>query len=98
MKKVLVLGALAPWILVWIVVRGNELSWPPGELTMIAGLIASVLILYIGLLDQPGDNQNFVSLDVGWFLGLLAALLIVAGGAMSQMARGGVSRRPPGSF
>ena len=33
----LLVGALAPWILVWIVVRGHELSWPPGEVTMIVG-------------------------------------------------------------
>jgi hypothetical protein len=94
----LVLGALAPWILVWIVVRGHELSWPPGEVTMIAGLIAVVLILYLGIVDQPGRNQNFVSLDIGWYLGLVGAFGIVVGGAISQMRRGGVARKPPGSF
>jgi hypothetical protein len=94
----LALGALAPWILVWIVVRGHELSWPPGEVTMIAGMIAAVLTMYLGIIDQPGRNQNFVSLDFGWYLGLMGAVGIVIGGAISQMRRGGVARKPPGSF
>ena len=94
----LVLASLAPWILFWIVVRANELSWPPGELTMIAGMIAIVLILYNGLLDQPGENPNVVGLDIGWYVGLVGTLGVIVGGAISQMARGGVRRKPPGSF
>ena len=58
----LVMGAFAPWILVWIVVRGHELTWPPGEVTMIVGAIAATLILYNGIVDQAGTNQEFVSL------------------------------------
>ena len=92
----LVGAALAPWILVWIVVRGHELSWPPGEVTMIVGAIATTLILYNGIVDRVGANREFVSLDIGWYLGLLGALMIVAGGAISQITRGGVTRRPSG--
>jgi hypothetical protein len=98
MDLLLVAAAVAPWILVWIVVRGHTLSWPPGEVTMIVGAIASTLILYNGLVDRVGTTRQFVSLDIGWFLGLLGALLIVAGGAISQIRRGGVTRRPPGTF
>jgi hypothetical protein len=94
----LVLGALAPGILVWIVVRGHELSWPPGEVTMISGAVAATLILYNGVVDQAGTNQEFVSLGVGWYLGLAGSLMIIAGGAISQIRRGGVTRRPPGTF
>jgi hypothetical protein len=94
----LVMGAFAPWILVWIVVRGHELTWPPGEVTMIVGAIAATLILYNGIVDQAGTNQEFVSLGIGWYLGLLGSLMIVAGGAISQITRGGVTRRPPGTF
>src|SRR5688572_19605827 len=94
----LVLGALAPLILVWIVVRGHELSWPPGEVTMIVGAIATTLILYNGIVDRVGSTREFVGLDIGWYLGLLGALMIVAGGAISQITRGGVTRRPPGTF
>jgi hypothetical protein len=94
----LVMGAFAPWILVWIVIRGHELSWPPGEVTMIVGAVAGTLILYNGIVDQAGTNQEFVTLGVGWYLGLLASLMIIAGGAISQIRRGGVTRWPPGSF
>jgi hypothetical protein len=94
----LVMGAFAPWILVWIVIRGHELSWPPGEVTMIVGAVAGTLILYNGIVDQAGENQEFVKLGVGWYLGLLASLMIIAGGAISQIRRGGVTRRPPGTF
>src|SRR3954451_11688200 len=94
----LVAGAAAPLILVWIVVRGHELSWPPGEVTMIVGAVATTLILYNGVVDRVGENRSFVSLELGWFLGLLGALLIIVGGAISQITRGGVRRRPPGTF
>jgi hypothetical protein len=94
----LIAGAAAPWILVWIVVRGHELSWPPGELTAIVGITAAALILYNGLVDRVGDERSFVSLDVGWFVGLLGALTLLTGAATSQMQRGGAVRRPPGVF
>jgi len=97
MNVLLVLAALAPWILVWIVVRGHRLSWPAGEVTMIVGAIASTLILYNGVISRPGARE-FVSLDYGWYIGLLGALMIVAGGAISQVSRGGVTRKPPGTF
>jgi hypothetical protein len=95
---VLAAGAIAPLILVWIVIRGHELSWPPGEVTMIVGAIATTLILYNGIVDRAGDNRSFVSIHVGWGLGLLGALMIIVGGAISQISRGGVRRRPPGTF
>jgi hypothetical protein len=98
MDLLLVGAAIAPWILVWIVIRGHTLSWPPGEVTMIVGAIASTLILYNGLVDRVGPTREFVSLDIGWYLGLLGSLAIVAGGAISQIRRGGVTRRPPGTF
>jgi hypothetical protein len=98
MDLLLTAAAIAPWILVWIVIRGHTLSWPPGEVTMIVGAIAATLILYNGLVDRVGDTREFVSLDVGWYLGLVGALMIVGGGAISQIRRGGVERRPPGTF
>ena len=94
----LVAAAAAPLILVWIVVRGHELSWPPGEVTMIVGAIATTLIVYNGVVDRVGENRNFVDLDLGWLLGLIGALAIIVGGGISQVRRGGVVRRPPGTF
>jgi hypothetical protein len=98
MDLLMVAAALAPWILVWIVVRGHELSWPPGEVTMISGAAAATLILYNGVIDRVGATREFVHLDIGWYLALLGSLAIVAGGAISQVRRGGVTRRPPGTF
>jgi hypothetical protein len=97
MDFLLVGAAIAPWILVWIVVRGHTLSWPPGEVTMIVGAIAATLILYNGVISRPGARE-FVGLDIGWYLGLLGSFAIVGGGAISQITRGGVERRPPGTF
>jgi hypothetical protein len=97
MDLLMVAAAIAPWILVWIVIRGHRLSWPAGEVTMMVGAIASTLILYNGVISRPGARE-FVSLDYGWYLGLLGALGIVGGGAISQIRRGGVTRKPPGTF
>src|SRR3954466_15363308 len=94
---VLAAGAIAPLILVWIVIRGHELSWPPGEVTMIVGAAAATLVLYNGVVDRVGDTREFVSLDIGWYVALLGSLGIVAGGAISQIRRGGVRRKPPGT-
>src|SRR5919198_1959835 len=51
LRWLLILGALAPLILAWIIVRGHQLAWAPGELTMVAGLIAVVLVVYNGVID-----------------------------------------------
>lgn len=98
MDFLLTAAAIAPLILVWIVIRGHTLSWPPGEVTMIVGAIAATLILYNGVVDRVGATREFVSLDIGWYLALLASLMIVGGGALSQITRGGVTRKPPGTF
>jgi len=74
------------------------LSWPPGEVTAIVGITAAALILYNGLIDRVGENRSFVSLDVGWYLGLTGAITMLVGAAAVQMARGGAKRRPPGTF
>jgi hypothetical protein len=91
-------AAVAPFILVWIIVRGHELSWPPGELTAIVGITAAALILYNGIVDRAGEDPSLIDLKYGWFVGLLGALLIIAGAATVMMMRGGDVRRPPGVF
>ena len=54
----LLLAAIAPPILAYIVVRGHKLSWAPGELTMVAGFTAFVLIAYNGIIDPPGVRER----------------------------------------
>jgi len=94
----LVAGAFAPLILVWIIIRGHELSWPPGEVTAIVGITASALIVYNGLIDRVGTERSAVHLEFGWYAGVLASVILLLGAANVQMLRGGAPRRPPGVF
>jgi hypothetical protein len=94
----LVAGAAAPFILIWIIIRGHELSWPPGEVTAIVGITAAALILYNGLVDRVGEERSFISLDIGWYLALLATLLMLVSAGMTRLRHGGEKRRPPGTF
>ncbi|MBA3300648.1 MAG: hypothetical protein H0T15_02165 [Thermoleophilaceae bacterium] len=93
----LVAACLAPFILAYIILRGNELSWRPGEVTMIVGMIAFALILLNGLiLGKPGEPPSETSFRVGWFVGLLGATMIMVGGFARQNV-GGRTRKPPGA-
>lgn len=92
----LALACVAPFILAWIVVRGHELTWRPGEVTMIVGMTAAVLIVLNGvILGKPGPDPVDISLGIGWYLGLLGALGILTGGLLRQ-AVGARARKPPG--
>jgi hypothetical protein len=91
----LLAAAAAPLILAWVILRDHELSWPRGEMTAVVGMIAIVLVLYVGLIDRPGAPSGQISLKFGWFLSVLACALIVVGGAVRA---GGTERprKPPG--
>jgi hypothetical protein len=92
----LVAACAAPFILAWIVMRQHALSWRPGEVTMIVGMTAGVLILLNGIiLGKPGGPDSEISLKVGWFVGMLGALCICAGGVYRQ-AEGEHEKKPPG--
>jgi hypothetical protein len=92
----LALACIAPFVLAWIVIRGHALTWRPGEVTMIVGMVAAVLILLNGvILGKPGTDPVAISLQIGWFVGLLGALGILAGGVVRQSV-GARARKPPG--
>jgi hypothetical protein len=93
----LTLACIAPFILAWIVVRGHALTWRPGEITMIVGMTATVLIVLNGVvLGKPGGSDAVgIKFDYGWFLGLIGALGILTGGLLRQ-AIGDRTRKPPG--
>jgi hypothetical protein len=95
-RWLLLLAAIAPFVLAWIVVRDHALSWPRGELTMVIALTAAVLILYVGVVSRPGEPSGVVDLDYGWFVALLGSLLMF-GGSVSRQQETAVARRPPGS-
>jgi hypothetical protein len=94
----LILAALAPFILSWIVIRGHALSWPRGEMTAVVGLTAFVLIVFNGLIDKPQDGIE-ISLSYGYWLALLASIgIFVSGGFRAVESGGGGQRKPPATF
>jgi hypothetical protein len=94
----LILAALAPFILSWIVMRGHALSWPRGELTAIVGLTAFVLIAFNGIIDKPQDGVE-IGLAYGYWLALLASVgIFISGGFRAVESGGGAQRKPPATF
>lgn len=95
LRWLLLLAALAPPILAWIIARGHKLSYPTGEMTMIAGFTAAVLIAYNGIIDRPGSNiaESGVSLDWGYWVALVGALLIAGVGYARSLESGARARR-----
>jgi hypothetical protein len=100
LRWLLLLAALAPAILAWILVRGHKLSWAPGEMTMVAGFAATVLIAYNGIIDRPGTGpaEIGVGLDYGYWLALLAAIVIAGTGFTRSLESGErKTRKAPGT-
>jgi len=94
----LILAALAPFILSWIVMRGHALSWPRGEMTAVVGLIAFVLVAFNGIIDKPQDGLE-MGLGLGYWLALLASFVIfLSGGFRAVESGGGAQRKPPATF
>ena len=94
-RFLLLLAAIAPFILAWIIVREHRLSWPRGELTAVVGLTALTLILVKGFIFKPGEPTGQISLSYGYFLALIASILILIG-AFVRSTEIGRTRKPPG--
>jgi hypothetical protein len=98
MKWLLLAACLAPFILAYIIVRGHGLSWRPGEITMIVGMIAFALILLNGIiLGRPGGQTRTnvdIHLEIGYLIGLIGAFLISFGGFRRQAED--IKAKPPG--
>jgi hypothetical protein len=94
----LIAAATAPFILCWIVARGHKLTWKPGEVTMVVGVTAFVLVLCNGIiLGRPEDSGGSVeiSLQIGYPVALIASLVLAASGFLRQ-SRYTEGRKPPG--
>jgi hypothetical protein len=88
-------ACIAPFVLAYIIMRGHELSWRPGEVTAIVGIIAFVLILLNGIvLGKPGGPSGTISFGIGYPIALLGAFGIIASGFVRQLEDAG--RKPPG--
>jgi hypothetical protein len=85
----------APFILAYIVARNAELSWKPGEVTMIVGIAAVVLILCNGLILGKPKPAIEVSLSYGWLVGLIGAIGLFASGFLRQALHTD-AKKPPG--
>jgi hypothetical protein len=95
LRWALVAGAAAPFILTWIVARGHKLTWKPGEVTMIVGMVAFVLILCNGIiLGKPAPGIE-VGLAWGYLAGLLGAVAMTVAGFLRQALHSDV-KKPPG--
>ena len=94
---IMVLLAVAPVILTWIIARGHKLSWRPGEVTMVAGMAGVTLVLCNGIILGKPEPDVDLSLAIGWYLALLACLLIVTAGFQRQALHATGLRKPPGS-
>ena len=95
LRYLLLAAAVSPIVLLYIVIRDHELSWPRGEMTAVIGIIAFGLVAYVGVIDRPGEPPSEISLDFGWFIALLGTILIAIGGSYraSTTER---PRKPPG--
>jgi hypothetical protein len=90
-------AALAPIVLLYIVVRDHELSWPRGEMTAVIGIIAFGLVVYQGVIDRPGEPPSEIELEIGWYIALLGTILITVGGSY-RASTTDRPRKPPGVF
>ena len=93
----LLAGAVAPLILAWIIYRGHALSWPRGEVTAVSAIAALGLIIYVTIINKPGDTSSLTHLRFGVLVSLFGAALMLAGSATraSSVER---PRKPPGTI
>jgi hypothetical protein len=93
----LIIAAVIPLVVAWMIARGGRDRFRPGEAVMIAGIYATVLVALNGLvLGIPGEQTVDASLRWGYVVAFVGALALAAGGLLRQSRdlRGG--RRPPG--
>jgi hypothetical protein len=95
LRYLLLIAAVAPGILAWIIVRGHALSWPRGELTAVTALLALTMIVFRGIIDKPGAPPAEIGITGGWWLALVAGFMILAG-SVWRAQESGARRKPPG--
>jgi hypothetical protein len=96
LRYFLLLAAVAPAILAWIIIRGHALSWPRGELTAVTALAALTMTVFRGVIDRPGTPPGEIGTAWGWFLALVGGLLILLGAVARARESAAARRKPPG--
>lgn len=97
LRWVLLVMAIAPFILAYIVARDHQLTWARGELTAVLSIAAVGLLLYVGVIDRPGTPSGQIELRVGWYISLLGSILMLAGAAL-RTGETERRRKPPGTI
>jgi hypothetical protein len=95
LRYVFLLAALAPLVLLYIVLRDHELSWPRGEMTAVIAVAAFGFVIYLGVIDRPGEPPGEISSGWGWF-GALAGVILMAVGGSIRAGSSERPRKPPG--
>jgi len=93
----LLVMAIAPFVLAYIVARDHQLSWARGELTAVLAITAFGLVSYVGVIDRPGEPPAEIELSWGWYVALAGCALMLVGAAQrtGESAR---RRKPPGTI
>jgi hypothetical protein len=94
-RFLLLIAAVAPAVLAWIILRGHALSWPRGEMTAIIAIAALTFTVFRGVIDKPGTPPGEVGVTVGWWVGLVGGLLILVG-SVARTKESITTRKPPG--
>jgi hypothetical protein len=94
-RFLLLITAVAPAVLAWIIVRGHALSWPRGEITAICAIAALAFIVFRGVIDRPGTPPGEITISFGWWIGLAGGLLILIG-SVWRVQESATARKPPG--
>jgi hypothetical protein len=97
LRWVLLVMAIAPFILAYIVARDHQLTWARGELTAVLSIAAVGMLLYVGVIDRPGEPSGEIELRWGWYVALLGAILMLAGSAL-RTGETERRRKPPGTI
>jgi hypothetical protein len=95
LRYLLLLAAIAPLILAYIIVRGHALSWPRGELTAVTALAALTFTLFRGVIDKPGSPPGEIGVGYGWWVAMLGGILILTG-SIWRSRESSTRRKPPG--
>jgi hypothetical protein len=95
-----VAAAAAPIILTYFILTSQKGKYPTGEFTMTVGLAVVVLVGYNGIIAKPGTGVQFgIGLDFGYFLAILAGIVMAGAGAVRSLeSGGGAQRKPPATF
>ncbi len=93
-------AAAAPVILAYFILTSQRGKYPTGEFTMTVGLAVIVLVGFNGFIQKPGGTDQFgVSLSYGYFLAILAGMIMAVTGALRSLeSGGGAARKPPATF